>query len=121
MHRIQVGDQMVLYAVGGSKRIFALAEVTRAVYPSGLQDWPYRVDLNYEVNLPISAGVPLADINTGKRDLLRPIQRGASYVELRQEEFERAADKLQTARAATQQPAQTAVSSDAGDSRSSSE
>jgi hypothetical protein len=49
MHRIRPGDRMVLYAVGRGKRVFALATVSRAAYDSGRADWPYRVDLSYEV------------------------------------------------------------------------
>src|SRR5438094_443806 len=37
---IRVGDKMVLYAVG-TKRLFALVEVTRACYGSGQTGWPY--------------------------------------------------------------------------------
>jgi hypothetical protein len=96
MRRIQVGDHMVLYAVGAGKRVFALARVTEAVHDSGNPDWPYRVTISYLVNLPVSSGVSVDKIST-ERDLIRPIQRGASYVELSSEEYERAAALLQAA------------------------
>src|SRR5262245_53997787 len=70
MRSIRQGDRMVLYAVGCGKRVFALAEVTSDVHPSGTPDWPYRVDLNYEVNLPVEAGVPIDSISTTERDLV---------------------------------------------------
>ena len=61
---IHLGDLMVLYACGGSKRLFALAEVTSEVYENGETDWPYQVEIKYIVNLPISSGVPIKRVNT---------------------------------------------------------
>lgn len=84
---MDLGDLMVLYAVGGSKRIFALAEVTRKVYDSGDENWPYRVDIKYDVNLPVSSGVDIGQVGT-ERNLLRSLLR-QSYVELSAEEYER--------------------------------
>jgi hypothetical protein len=92
--RICVGDHMDLYAVGGSKRVFALAEVTSQVCDSGYERWPYRLNISYLLNLPISSGVPIEEVNTLERDLLRAIRRGASFFELSSEEYERAAAKL---------------------------
>ena len=67
MRRIRSGDSMVLYAVGAGKRVFALATVTREAY-EGREGWPYRVDLSYEVNLPVSAGVSIDVISTEARN-----------------------------------------------------
>ncbi len=98
MHRIRPGDHMILYAVCASKRVFALAHVTSEVHPSGNPDWPYQVDISYLVNLPVSSGVSINDISTSERDLVRPIQWGASYIELRPKEFyEQAAALLRVA------------------------
>jgi hypothetical protein len=94
--RIHSGDRMVLYAVGGSKRVFALAEVTSEVYDSGNENWPYRVDINYLVNLPISSGVHIDEISTAERDLVRSL-RQAAYIELTPEEYKRAEAKLRQA------------------------
>ena len=45
---IHPGDHLVLYACGGSKRVFALAEVTSDVYVGGhMERFPYRVDIEY--------------------------------------------------------------------------
>ena len=93
--RFRPGDRMVLYGVG-SRRVFALAEITSAVYSSGDADWPYRVDISYSVNLPVASGVPLDEINTPERDLLLSV-RQAAYVELSPEEYERAVAKLRQA------------------------
>jgi hypothetical protein len=87
---------MVLYAVGGSKRVFAAAQVTSEVYDSGQKRWPYRVDIRYMVNVPVSSGVHIEKVSSPERDLLRSVRR-ASYFELRPEEYERAATKLRAA------------------------
>jgi hypothetical protein len=95
--RVQQGDHMVLYAVGGSKRVFALAEVTSPVYNSGRERFPYRTDISYLINLPSSAGVHIDEISTPQRDLLKSLLR-ASYIELNQKEYEKAVSKLRKAR-----------------------
>jgi hypothetical protein len=92
--RVRPGDHMVLYAVGGAKRVFAVAQVTSEPYPSGEKRWPFRVNISYEVNLPVSSGVHIDQVSTSKRDLRRSVRR-ASYIKLYPEEFERAAAKLQ--------------------------
>jgi hypothetical protein len=93
---IHPGDQIVLYAPGGSKRLFALAEVTSEVYENNeYEEYPYRVDISYEVNLPVSAGIHIEEVSTPKRNLLGAIQ--GSYLRLKPEEFELAASKLRQA------------------------
>jgi hypothetical protein len=89
---IQVGDHMVLYAVGGAKSVFALVEVTSEVYERS--EWPHSMDVRYLVNLPVSQGVHIDEISTSKRDLLRPIRAGRSYFRLTPDEYERAVSKL---------------------------
>jgi hypothetical protein len=57
---VRRGDRMVLYAVGGSKRVFALGEVTSEWYEckEGKEEgWPYRVDIALKVNVAPSSGV----------------------------------------------------------------
>src|SRR5262249_31080744 len=95
MRCIRPGDLMVLYAVG-SRRVFALAEVTSEVYSSGDANWPYRVDIRSSVNLPVASGVPLDEVSTPERNLLLSV-RQAAYVELSPQEYERAATRLQEA------------------------
>ena len=94
--RVRPGDHMVLYAVGGAKRVFAIAEVMSEPYASGEIRWPFRVNVSYPVNLPVSSGVHIDQVSTPKRDLRRSIRR-ASYIELHPEEYQRAATRLQQA------------------------
>jgi len=96
---IHSGDHMILYAVGGRKRVFAIAEVTSEVYKAGGNAgenarWPYRVDINYLVNMPASDGVHIKEVSTPERELLRSVRR-QSYLRLRPEEYKRATTKLQ--------------------------
>jgi hypothetical protein len=102
--RIRSGDHLILYAVGGRQRVFAIAEVTSEVYrASGNTDenerWPYRVDITYLVNMPASEGIHINEMSTPARDLLRSVGR-QSYISLSPEEYERAATKLQEASSA---------------------
>lgn len=95
---IHVGDQMVLYAVGGSKKVFGLVEVTSEVYErSEWPQWPHSVDVLYLVNVPVSQGVPIHEISTPKRNLLRAVMAGRSYLRLTPEEYKGAANKLKVA------------------------
>jgi hypothetical protein len=87
--RIQLGDRMVLYAVGLGMRVFALARVTSAVYASGDDRWPYRVNVEYEVRLPPADGIHVDEVSTHERDLRRSV-RQASYIELSSAEYGRA-------------------------------
>jgi hypothetical protein len=95
---IHSGDYMILYAVGGRKRVFAIAEVTSEVYNAGGNPdekgrWPYRVNIKYLVNMPASEGVHINQVSTPERDLLRSVGR-QSCISLSSEEYEQAATKL---------------------------
>ena len=85
---------MVLYAVGAGKRIFALVKVESEVRRVDQEKYPFRLDISYLINLHPSLGVPISDITTAKRDLVRPIQWGLSYFWLHPEEFTLAESKL---------------------------
>ncbi len=93
---MEPGDPMVLYAVGGEKKVFALAQVASEVYEVGNGRWPYRVDIEYEDNLPASSGVSIDEVSTSARDLRLSVRQN-SYIELSPEEYERAATKLRGA------------------------
>jgi hypothetical protein len=94
--QVKPGDHLVLYAAGGRKRVFALAEVVSGVYDAGSDydgRWPYRVDVRYRVNVAASEGVHINEVSTPERDLLRSVGR-QSYIRLNPEEYERAAGRL---------------------------
>jgi len=91
--RMRPGDLLVLYAVGGAQRVFALATVTSEPYTTGHDRWAHRVNIAYEVNLPVSSGVHITEVSTPRRDLRQSVQR-QSHLELDAEEYERAASRL---------------------------
>ena len=94
--QIQKGDHLILYAAGGQKRVFAVAEVTSDVYAADYDKrWPHRVDISYSVNLPPSLGVHIDEVSR-ERNLIRSLMR-QSYIRLTPEEYERAAVKLKKA------------------------
>jgi uncharacterized protein (DUF433 family) len=95
-NQVQPGDFLVLYAAGGLKRVFALAEVKSQVYEARsdyTERWPYRVDISYLVNLPATEGVRIEEVNTPKRNLLNSLKT-KSYLKLYAEEYEQALVKL---------------------------
>ncbi len=96
---VHCGDRVVLYAVGGAKRIFAFGDVTSEWYESkqGTEEgWPYRIDVDLKVNLVPSAGVNADEIFTSKGELRRKVAR-RSHVRLTDEQYKRAVAKLQAA------------------------
>jgi hypothetical protein len=95
--QIRTGDHLILYAAGGRKRVFALAEVTSEVYAADHDArWPHRMDISYIVNLPPAVGVHIDAVSTHERNLLRSLMR-QSYIKLTREEYARAATKLREA------------------------
>ena len=93
MTRMRPGDMMILYAVGRTNPLFAVARVTSAVHPSGNPGWPYQVGITCEARLPVGGGVTIeeADFRPSRKGA---IQRGHSYIELDLCEYQRAADLL---------------------------
>jgi hypothetical protein len=93
---IHPGDRMILYGVG-TKRVFAVADVTSNWKNNDEQGWPFRVDIQWpmEVNVAPSAGV---EVNTVSAHLSERIRR-RSHIRLTREEFESAAAKLREASA----------------------
>jgi hypothetical protein len=87
---IHIGDELLLYACGGRKRVFATAHVTSEPYPSGRENYPYRVDVAYDVNVNPADGVLLDDVDGG-RDLAKSVIVKGSYFGLTDEEFDQAA------------------------------
>jgi hypothetical protein len=93
--RIRKGDHLVLYAAGGRKSIFALAEVTSDVKLSDYGEWPHRLDIRYLVNLSPADGVPAREVSS-TRDLTMSV-RQQTCVRLQREEYERAKTLLEEA------------------------
>ena len=91
---------MILYAVGRGNRLFAIAHVTREARSSGNPNWPHRVDIGYDILLPVCDGVTIDNVAT-ERNLIGSIQRGKSYIELRQSKYEQAVALLVQAGGAT--------------------
>ena len=91
----KLGDQLVLYAAGGRKCVFAIAEVISEIKASEFDDWPYRVDINYLMRLHPADGVPIDEVSSG-RDLARSIGQH-TYIVLQPEEYERARAKMEEA------------------------
>jgi hypothetical protein len=89
---VKPGDRMILYAVGGAKCVFAIGTAKGPAKPSGVERWPFRVDVEYDVNLVPSHGVPIEAVNLEHH--MPAIRFGHSYLSLTREEFELAAMKL---------------------------
>ena len=93
--QIHEGDHLILYAAGGRKRVFATARVTSEVKASDYPEWPYRLDIEYLVNVSPPDGVHIDEVSI-ERDLGKLIRR-QSYIRLTQEEYDRAAALLEAA------------------------
>jgi hypothetical protein len=92
---IRSGDRIFLYAPGGTKSVFALAEAVSDPYnpmAEGHETW--NVDIRYLINLQVTSGINIAEITTGQRNLLKSVQR-QSHIKLSSEEAELAFHKLQ--------------------------
>lgn len=95
---ITLGDWLLLYAVGGLKRVFATAEVTSEVLASDEQRWPYRLNVRYEVNVAPVDGIHIEKLGSAGRDLLAPIRRGKSYFRITPELYQLAPAELRRLR-----------------------
>jgi alpha-D-ribose 1-methylphosphonate 5-phosphate C-P lyase len=93
--QIHEGDHLILYAAGGRKCVFAVARVTSEVKASDYPDWPYRLDIEYLVNVSPADGVLIDQVSI-ERDLGKLVRR-QSYIRLTMEEYNRAASLLEEA------------------------
>ena len=94
---IEVGDRLFLYAPGGSRRIFALAEA--AGNPEQDPKWNpkeegscyWRLAVRYidDLNLPVASGILIDEVTSHHRKLAKSIGQ-ASHIELYPEESESA-------------------------------
>ena len=100
---IRAGDHLFLYAPGGSRHIFALAEAFRGPErdpnydPDQEGSCQWRVPVHYLINLPVASGISIDDIDSGQRDVTQSI-RQASHIKLLPEESDTARRKLEAAR-----------------------
>ena len=100
MPGIRMGDHLFLYAPGGSRRIFALAEamsdpekdINYNPKEEGSCRWKLRV--RYFINLTVSSGILIDEVNSGQRNLTHSIRR-QSHIKLSHEEYKLAYSKLQ--------------------------
>jgi hypothetical protein len=101
--KISPGDELVYYAVGGYKRVFATARIDAAprltAAPKTVIEkrWPYvaKVSLRPGTKLQyVSSGPELAQIGPG---LQAQVGHGVSHFEIGRAEFERAVKLLQLA------------------------
>ena len=101
---ISAGDELVYYAVGGYKRVFAhganrgCSELTAAPKTVIEKRWPYvaKVSLRPSTKLQyVSSGPELAQIGPGLQD---QVGHGVSHFEIGRAEFERAVKLLQLAK-----------------------
>ena len=93
--QIHEGDNLILYAAGGRKCVFAVARVTSELKTSDYSEWPHRLDIEYLVNVSPRDGVPIDKVSI-ERDLGKVVRR-QSYVRLSMEEYKRAAALLEEA------------------------
>jgi hypothetical protein len=101
---IAPGDELVYYAVGGYKRIFATARVETLPTLSDLHPnpivakrWPYAVKISLRPSTKleyVSSGPALSDIEPS---LQSQIGHGVSHFEIGRAEFERAVRQLERA------------------------
>ena len=102
---ISPGDELIYYAVGGYKRVFATARVDSAprlsdVHPNPVvaKRWPYaaKVSLSPSTKLEyVSSGPNLADIAPS---LQKKVGQGVSHFEIGRAEFDRAVQLLRRAK-----------------------
>ena len=96
---IHSGDQIFLYAPGGSMSIFALAdvvsdpEINPEYNPDEEGSCYWNINVHYLINLPVSSGIHLDEITTEQRDLSKSIQQ-QSHIRLLPEESDLAHSKL---------------------------
>jgi hypothetical protein len=97
--RVTAGDHLFLYAPGGSKRIFALAEAIRdpehdpKYNPDKEGSCYWRLAVRYLISLPVASGIHISDVSS-HRDLTKSLLR-ASHIELSSQESGSARKKLE--------------------------
>ena len=96
---IRMGDHLVLYAPGGSNRVFAIAEAISdpehdSTYdPQKEGSCRWRIYVRYLINFRVDKGVDIDVINSSQRDLKASIKR-QSHIRLFPEEYQLAFSRL---------------------------
>jgi hypothetical protein len=97
--RVRAGDHLFLYAPGGSRRIFALAEAVGdpeydpKYHPNEEGSCRWNLHVRYLINLPVASGILIDDI-ISERDLTKSI-RQAGHIKLFPEESRLAHRRLE--------------------------
>jgi|GEM_PF-4975714 len=95
---IRTGDQLFLYAPGGSQRIFAFVEVIsdpqpiRNPQPKKKGDCQWTLDVRCLINLPVASGILIKEVSSDRN--LSLSVRQSSHFKLRPKEYESAYSKL---------------------------
>src|SRR5689334_222274 len=79
--RIRAGDHLFLYAPGGSRRIFALAEAVQDperdsnYNPNEEGSCRWKLSVRYLINLPVASGVLIDEVVSNRRDLTQSLRQ----------------------------------------------
>lgn len=96
---VRNGDHLFLYAPGGSRSIFALAEaVTDPLHDTNYNpredgSCRWKVHVKYLINLPVASGITIDEVAVPIRNLARSV-RQQSHIKLLLEESKNAYNKL---------------------------
>ena len=100
MPGVRMGDQLFLYAPGGSRSIFALVEATADpendsnYNPKEDGSCRWKLHVRYLINLPVASGILIDEVSSGHRNLAHSV-RQQSHIKLSPEEYKLAYSKLQ--------------------------
>ena len=96
---VQCGDLLFLYASGGTKRIFALAQAIsdpkqNPEYNSAEEgSCRWVIHVQYSINLPVTSGILIDELSARERNLTLSLRR-QSHIKLSEEEAQSAYIKL---------------------------
>jgi hypothetical protein len=103
---IQAGDHLFLYAPGGSKRIFATAEVVTdpeqdANYdPSENGSCRWKIHIRYLINLQVESGISIDQASLPTRALANSVKQ-QSHIKLSTDEYKHIHKRLEERTAST--------------------
>jgi hypothetical protein len=100
MSGIRKGDQLFLYAPGGSRSIFALAEAIAdpehdiKYDPKEEGSCRWKLHIRYLTNLPVASGISIDEVSSGQRSLTHSV-RQQSHIRLSPEEYKLVYGKME--------------------------